>query len=109
MTTTWLIISCNSRAEASKIGGALLKKRLAACYDIVPKNSAFFWPPQKGKISRAAGTFLFATTIQRHVAKARKLAASKHSDKVPFIGTMKIDDVDPKYYHWLTRELAPHA
>ena len=109
MTITWLIVSCNSTAEASRIGNSLLKKRMAACYDVVPKSSAFFWPPKKGKISRAKGVFLLASTLPRHLAKAKHLVVSKHSDKIPFIGSMKIEHVNPDYYHWLTRELAPHA
>lgn len=110
MTIRQIIVSCNSTAEATKIGTLLLKKRLIACYDVVPRVAGgYYWPPKKGKIVRAKGTILMAVTLSRHVAAAKKRIIAQHSDTVPFVGTVDIHDVSHDYYHWLTRELQPHV
>lgn len=110
MTVRQIIVSCNSASEAARLGTALLKKRMVACYDVMPRvGGGYYWPPKKGKIVKAKGALLVATTLPRHVAAAKKLIMTKHSDKVPFIGTQDIHDVSHDYYHWLTRELQPHA
>ncbi len=110
MTIKQIIVSCNSTAEAAKIGQALLKLRFVACIDVLPKTSSmYYWPPKKKKLSKGKGVILTAMTLPRHVAKAKLLIVKKHSDKVPFIGTIDIHDVSHNYYHWLTGELRDHA
>jgi uncharacterized protein involved in tolerance to divalent cations len=110
MTVYWLVVTCNGAAEASKIGRMLLKRRLVGCYDVLPRTaSGFFWPPKKGKIASAKGSLLIATTLFRHIAGAKKKILVAHSDKVPFIGTIQLEHINPDYYHWLVGELAKHA
>lgn len=110
MKIIWLIANCNSQAEATKIGQAVLKKRWAACYDIIPRTAAgYFWPPQKGKMTKGRGTTLLLSTLPRHLARISVLVKKLHSDKIPFIGAMTIDHVTPEYYHWLTAELSKHV
>lgn len=109
MTIRQIIVSCNSTAEATKIGTALLKKRMIGCYEVVAKRSAYFWPPKKGKITKSAGATLTAMTLPRHIGAAKKLILSKHSDRVPFVATQELHDVDRSYYHWLSNELRPHG
>jgi periplasmic divalent cation tolerance protein len=110
MTIKQLIISCNSSAEAAKIGQALLKQRLVGCVDVLPKTSSmYFWPPKKGKIAKGKGVMLLAMTLPRHIGKAKILITKKHSDKVPFIGSVDVHDVSQEYYRWLATELRDHA
>lgn len=109
MTIRQIIVSCNSAAEASRVGGALLKQRLIACYDVTPKLSVFYWPPKQKKITKAKGVMLVATTMSRNIAKAKQVIAKKHSDKVPFIGTVDVHDISHDYYRWLTGELRNHV
>lgn len=110
MTIKQIIVSCNSTAEASKIGQTLLKQRLVACIDVIPKTvSMYFWPPRKKKITKGKGVLLLAMTLPRHIGKAKILITKKHSDKVPFIGTVDVHDVSHEYYRWLTTELRDHV
>ncbi len=110
MTIRQIIVSCNSTAEASSIGKSLLKKRLVVCYDVLPKvSSGFYWPPKKNKMASGKGAYLIGMTLPRHIAAAKKLIISKHSDKVPFIGAQDVHEVSQEYYRWLTAELRPHA
>lgn len=110
MTIRQIIVSCNSSAEASKIGVALLKARYIACYEVMPRlSSAYYWPPKTKKIVKGKGATLIATTLPRHIPRAKLLIAKKHSDKVPFIGSVEIHDVSQEYYRWLTSELVKHV
>lgn len=110
MTIKQIIVSCNSATEAYKIGQALLKLRLVACVDVLPKTSSmYFWPPRKKKIVKGKGVLLLAMALPRHVALAKMLITKKHSDKVPFIGTVDVHDVSHEYYRWLTGELVKHV
>ncbi|MBI5404601.1 MAG: divalent cation tolerance protein CutA [Candidatus Kerfeldbacteria bacterium] len=111
MTIRQIIINCNSTAEAVKIGKAVLKKRFAACYDVVPRlATGYYWPPRKSsRLTTGKGAMLFLTTQPRHVAKAMLLAKKLHTDRVPMMGTIMLNDVPRSYYDWLVNELAPHA
>lgn len=111
MTIRFILINCNSTAEAVKIGRAVLKKRYAACYDVVPRlATGYYWPPRKAsRLTTGKGTTLTLTTLPRHVAKTMLLAKRLHRDRVPMMGTVTLNDVPRSYYDWLVNELAPHA
>lgn len=110
MTIKQIVVNCNSTAEATRLGRGVLKKRLAACYDVVPRvSTGYYWPPKKGKLTNGKGATLFITTLPRHVAAARRLITTKHTDRVPFIGTIDVHDVSHEHYRWLVGELRTHA
>ena len=47
-TIIWVLVSTTSQKEAEKIGRAVLKKRLAACFGIYPRlKSFYFWPASR--------------------------------------------------------------
>lgn len=102
----WVLINCNSVKEADKIGSELLKKRFISCYDILPRlKTAYFWPPKSKKIETGKGTVLIGITLPRNLNKAFKVVEKLHSDKVPFFGSLKIDNVNEDYYKWLKGEI----
>jgi periplasmic divalent cation tolerance protein len=106
MTITWLLVNCNSLAEAKKIGRVALKKRLASCYDVWPRvASEFYWPPRKNKIESAKGATLVLVTLKSFTKRLSKVVEQEHSDKIPFIGSIKIEDVSKKYFDWVKGEL----
>lgn len=101
-----VIISCNTKVEADKIGKKLLKERLVACYDILPRTSThYFWPPGKNKIASGKGCILIAPTIEKHIAMIEYQAEKLHSDKIPFIGFVQFHRVTKEYHNWLIKEL----
>lgn len=104
-TIIWVLVNCNSVIEGKKIGKDILKLRLTGCYDITPRiESAFFWPPHKNKIQKARGCMLILETLPGNVSKLQKAVKKLHSDKLPFIGIMRIG-VEPAYYQWLQSEI----
>lgn len=102
----WVIINCNSRQEADKIGEALLRQRLIACFDIIPERlTAYWWPPRSGKIEKRKGSMLIGVTVAAKYKKIVIAARKLHSDKTPFIGSIKIDQANTDYHRWLENEL----
>ncbi|KKS78584.1 MAG: hypothetical protein UV52_C0034G0001, partial [Parcubacteria group bacterium GW2011_GWD1_42_9] len=59
MSVIWVLVNCNSLAEAKNIGGACLQARLASCFDIFKRElTQYFWPPRSGKTESARGALL---------------------------------------------------
>ena len=101
----WVLASTNSNQQAKKIGTAVLKKRLAACFGIYPKSSAYFWPPKSNRLEFSKGPMLILDTLPKHYQAASKLIKKLHSDQVPFIGKIVIDEVNKDFYNWLKGEV----
>ena len=102
----WILVNCNTVKEADSIGKALLKKRLIACYDIFPRQkAAYFWPPKSKKIETARGALLIGETLPNKISSSRKIIKKLHSDKRPFIGSLKIENISEAYFKWLRGEL----
>lgn len=96
-------ITCSSQKEAKKIALALLKKRLIACANIVPRIDSFYW--WNGKIKSAKETLLLAKTSREKIQKIKIEAKKLHSYKVPCIEFVRIFDQDKEFATWMKKEL----
>lgn len=113
----WIVVNTNSVKEADRIGMAVLKKRLCACFGIIPRvKSVYYWPPastrrlrrgepKSSKLEISRGPLLTLETLPRHYSAITKLVKSLHSDKVPFIAQWEMENVEKSFYKWLTNEL----
>ena len=102
----WVVVNTYSVKEADKIGKAVLKKRLCACYGIMPRiKSVYYWPPKTGKLEVSKGPLLTLETLEKNYGKIVKLVKSLHTDQVPFIGQWEMENVQPDFYKWLKKEL----
>lgn len=106
MRPIWILVNCNSKKEAEKIGREILGKRLVSCFDIVPRLLAgYFWPPKSGKIETAKGATLIFDTFKNKYAMVAKEVNKIHSDKIPFIGYFEIKGVSKEYINWMKGEI----
>ena len=102
----WVLVNTNSKAEGDKIGRAVLKQRLCACYGLYKKfGSTYFWPPRSGKLETNTGPLLVLETVPKHYRHIVKLVRELHSDRVPFIGFIEIKGVQADFYNWLKSEV----
>ena len=102
----WVLVSCNTKLEAERIGKALLQTRLAACYGIYPRiKSSYFWPPKSNRLETNKGPLLVLETLPNKYQATSKFIRKLHNDKVPFIGKVIIDEVNKDFYKWMSREL----
>lgn len=69
--------------EARRIAHALVKEKIVACVNIIPKiESIYRW---QGKIEQTTECLLLAKTTERHVELAIQKIRSLHSYDVPDI------------------------
>jgi len=102
MNTDFIIIlvTCGSRKEAVTIVGALLKKRLAACANIVSGiNSKFWW---KGKIGSAKEFLILIKTKRKNFKAIEHEIKRTHSYDVPEIIGVPIIEGSRDYLKWVS-------
>ena len=105
MKIIWVLVNCNTVKEATDIGNKSLEERSAACFDIFPRLLArYFWPPKSGKIETAKGCLLVIETLPKNFKKTERIVKKMHSDELPFIGSINIDNVGARYMKWLRGE-----
>mgnify|MGYP001610399562 CR=1 FL=1 len=95
-------ITAKDAKEARKISSALLKKRLIACANIIPKIESSYW--WKGKIAKEMEALLLCKT--RRGLEDKIIAAVKkyHSYRVPCINFLAIEKGNPDFLKWIEKE-----
>ena len=95
-----VFVTVHSLTEGRKIAKSVVKKRLAACVNILlsPVNSIYRW---KDKIEVAHEYFLLIKTTVNGYPALQKEIARIHSYDVPEIVALPITDGLPQYLSWL--------
>ncbi|MBI3035331.1 divalent-cation tolerance protein CutA [Candidatus Woesearchaeota archaeon] len=94
-------ITCRDKKEAKKISMHLLKKRLAACANIFPIKSMYWW---KGKIVDENESAIIAKTIEKNFEKVVREVKRIHSYEIPCI--LRINAAANKEYEdWANKEI----
>ncbi len=97
--TTWPSI-----VEAERAGRAIVERRLAACVNILPGMISHYW--WDGKIERAEEVVMLVKTRAALAGAVGDAVKERHSYTIPAIMTLSVDNVDPDYQAWITRETA---
>jgi periplasmic divalent cation tolerance protein len=95
-----VLTTCGTAAEAGNLARTLVKKRLAACVNVVPGpiQSIYRW---KGKLASAREVFLIIKTTSRRLAELERELKQMHSYDVPEFLVIRIDGGSPDYLKWL--------
>ena len=101
MTNKRLVLTTvSSPEESKKIAHALVKDRLAACVNIIPKiESVYRW---EGKVEEAQEYLLLIKTTTESFPAIRDAIQQLHSYEVPECIALAIDDGSEKYLNWIT-------
>jgi periplasmic divalent cation tolerance protein len=94
-------ITCGSRAEASKIGKAMVRKRLAVCANYFPIDSVYEW---EGKIAEGKEFVLLMKTAENNFESIKKEAKRMHSYDVPCILKIKAS-ANKEYDDWVRKSV----
>jgi len=95
-------ITTKDKKQAITIGKALMKKKLAACVNIIPSMySSFRW---QGKILNASEAILIVKSIESKKEGILKEVKRLHSYSVPCILFVDIQSGNPDYIQWLHEE-----
>ncbi len=106
MKISLILVDCESVKEADNIGRRVLKEQLAVSFDIFSRyKSQFFWPVKSGKTETKRGCLLIFKTLPKYFKKLEKLVREIHSDQLPFIGSIEVDNVSTEFSKWIRGEL----
>lgn len=98
----YIVIFCTvpSREEGSRIGGALVRKRLAACVNIVPGlTSIYEW---KGEICEDGECLLLIKTGKNIFDSVVTEITALHPYECPEIISLPISDGLKSYLDWIS-------
>ncbi len=93
------LVTCPTRAAARKVAKGILKKKLAACVNIVGGLESHYW--WKGKVEKATEVLLLIKTTQSRVAEVTSEVQSLHSYDVPEIVFVPFSAGERNYLRWL--------
>ena len=99
MNFCFAYITTKNKKEATEIGEALVKEKLAACVNIVsPVDSIYRW---KGKIEKAREALLIVKTKKSLAGKIIKKVKLMHSYECPEIIFSPIVGGSKDYLEWV--------
>lgn len=102
MNMNYIIILCNTNSidSAETIATFLVKEKLAACVNIVPKiKSIYTW---QNKIEKEDEVLMLIKTKQSLFAKVKEKIILLHPYDVPEIISINIQDGAKDYLNWIS-------
>jgi periplasmic divalent cation tolerance protein len=97
-----VLITCPGAEESERIASALLKERLAACANIIPSITSFFW--WTGKIRRADESLLIVKTKKSSLRQLVRTVKKMHQYENPEIIALPIIGGSKEYTKWIEEE-----
>jgi len=94
-----VFVTVPSRKSAKAIIELLLKKKLAACVNIISGVESYFW--WEGKIDRAKEFLLVIKTQKKLFARLAEAVQSCHPYSVPEIISLPVTAGNKKYLEWI--------
>jgi len=102
MSEVLVYITCGDEEEARRIGGTLVKERLAACGNVIGAMKSIYW--WQGVVQEDGEAVLIAKTkselLDRLCLRVKKL----HSYEVPCIVALPIIGGNPDFMQWIEDE-----
>ncbi len=99
-----VLITTPNHREAVRIGQAVVRKKLAACANILSSvTSIFRW---KGRMEKSREALLIFKTTQRRYDALANVVRSMHSYEVPEIIALDVAKGLPRYIAWVHQETA---
>lgn len=104
MSYSLVYITTSGMEEAKRIGETLVKKRLVACANIVPRITSFYW--WQGDFHQDEEALVLAKTDKRLTEKVIAEVKKLHSYKVPDISILEIKKGNPDFLKWISAEVS---
>ena len=95
-----VLVTCGTIVEARRIGSALVRKKLAACVNIIlgPVQSIYRW---KGKVESAREVLMVVKTTAKRLQDLESEVKKLHSYDVPEFVVVSIAAGSREYLAWL--------
>lgn len=100
-----VLVTCSNRRVAKTIATTVVRRRLAACVNLLPAVESLFW--WKGKVDRAREVLLIIKTTAARVEALRRAVVSLHPYDVPEIIALPVTAGHAPYLRWVTYSVTP--
>ena len=97
-----VFITVKDPEEAQKVAKALLKRRQAACANIVPEVDSHFW--WKDKLDSSRESLLIVKTKEALLPDVIRTVKKLHGESIPEIIALPIIGGSRDYLEWLDSE-----
>jgi periplasmic divalent cation tolerance protein len=97
----FIYVTNPDKKTARKVALYLLKKRLVACVNFFPIESAYWW---KSKIERTKEYVLIMKTLEKNFEKVKKEIKKIHPYTTPCIIKINVE-ANEEYDKWLKEEV----
>jgi len=87
-----------SKQSVTSIANKLVKKKLAACVNIINISSIYAW---KGKIENQSEYLALFKTSKKNQSKLKKELQKLHPYDIPEIAEINVDSINQSYLKWL--------
>lgn len=105
MKTFLVYMTAANAQEAEKIGAVLVKKRLAACVNILGQcNSLFWW---QGEVQKEQEVSFVAKTAEDKLQALTEEVKALHSYEVPCVVALPLEQGNPDFLKWIVSETRP--
>jgi len=99
MKIYFIYVTFGSFKEAKRLGGQLVKNKLAACTNIIPEiYSTYVW---KNKTMVDTECSMIVKTSKPKVEAAIKFIVKKHSYECPAVSAFPIDSAHVDFKKWI--------
>ncbi len=104
MESIVVLVTCGAAKEAQRLGRALVRKRLAACVNVMtsPVKSVYWW---KGKVEMAVEELILIKTTRKKFRALEKEIRRLHSYETPEIIALPIAAGSKAYLDWLRKSV----
>jgi periplasmic divalent cation tolerance protein len=97
-----LIVTAPDKKEANRLADMILKKRLAACVNLIPGMTSRYW--WKGKMRKGSEVLMVIKTRKALFKKLERLVKENHPYELPEIIAIPIVAGSPEYLNWINSE-----
>ena len=102
MKIYFIYVTFGSLKEAKKLGGQLVKNKLAACTNIIPTiYSTYIW---KNKTMMDKECSMIVKTSKTKVKSAIKFIVKKHSYECPAVSVFPIESSHLGFQRWINEQ-----
>jgi len=99
-----VLVTCPSRAVGRRLGTELVKRRLAACVNVVPGIESVFW--WNGKLDRCREALLLIKTTAQRFEALRQAVCALHPYEVPEVIAVHVQRAHEPYLRWIHTSLS---
>jgi periplasmic divalent cation tolerance protein len=98
-----VLTTCPTRAAALALARQLVRRRSAACANIIPGVLSLFW--WQGKLDRSREVLLLLKTASSGAGRLRREIVELHPYEVPEVLSLTVDAAHGPYRRWVIESL----